>query len=121
APIASVISDGDATSTAVPTADPIPLAKTNRSFLIFSSSFAPRTRPIINPPQYAARIQVALRGAAPIEPTYVDVQPPIADSFPDSQKRRRAKSMTPGYFAARMEAKIENPVASRGRGNGRIA
>src|SRR2546428_6825340 len=120
APMAIVMRDGEATSTAVPIADPIPLTNTSRSLLIVASTRAPTMRPSINPAQYAARIHVAARGGAPTEPTYVDVHPPIADSFPDSQKSRNAKSITAGYFAARSEAKIEKPALSPGRGNGRI-
>ena len=120
APTAIVTSDGDATRTAVPTADPIPLTNTNRSLRMVASTRAPTMRPTIRPAQYAARIHVAARGGAPTEPTYVDVHPPIADSFPDSQKSRSAKSITAGYFAARSEAKIEKPALSRGRGNGSI-
>src|SRR2546428_4694259 len=120
APAAIEMSDGDATSTAVPIADPIPLNKTRRSLRIVARSRAPRMRPIINPAQYAARIHVAARGGAPTEPTYVDVHPPIADSLPDSKKSKNAKSINAGYFAARSEAKIEKPALSPGRGNGRI-
>src|SRR5438445_8942206 len=118
APAAIEMSDGDATSTAVPIADPIPLKNTRRSLRIVSSRRAPTMRPIINPAQYAARIHVAARGGAPTEPTYVDVHPPIADSLPDSKKSSAAKSITAGYLAARSDAKIEKPAGSPGRGNG---
>src|SRR6266540_4203450 len=85
---------------------------------MLASRRALTTRPIIRPAQYAARIHVATRGGAPTEPTYVDVHPPMADSLPDWHSSRNAKSMTAGYFAARSEAKIENPAGSRVRGNG---
>src|ERR1051326_1390498 len=62
--------------------------------------------------QYAAKTRVAVRGERPVAPTYVEVQPPMQASFPDSKNKMKASSRRPSYLATPRTSRHEDACAA---------
>src|SRR5579859_2913277 len=62
--------------------------------------------------QYAAKTRVAVRGERPVAPTYVDVQPPMQASLPDSKNKMKACSNRPSYLVTPRTSRHEDACAA---------